>query len=200
MEQSEINRNYILALKKVKKEHMDYYRTLKNDINAHLGGTKDEAQHRYSELKKLSSKIFEIETVARASGSLDAHSDIKQIKLIQSKLNDNNRMDLCRAIATALTIQRRDFLDSFYNDEVPLDRERTESKVFNTESQFVKRAHIDSWTMFLLLSKLQGEKQADLAEWGMIDELQEFLMDEMIKLIEDNLPQEFNMEPIKEDD
>ena len=43
MEQSEINRNYILALKKVKKEHMDYYRTLKNDINAHLGGTKDEA-------------------------------------------------------------------------------------------------------------------------------------------------------------
>ena len=98
--------------------------------------------------------MFEIETITRASGNLDAHSDIKQIKLIRSKLNDNNRLDLCRSIATALAIQRRDLLDSFYNEEVLLDRERSESKIFNTESQFVKRAHIDSWTMFLLLAKL----------------------------------------------
>ena len=54
--------------------------------------------------------------------------------------------------------------------------------------------------MFLLLSKLEGEKQADLAEWGLIDELCEYLLEEMVKLIEDNLPQIFNMEPIKDDD
>ena len=65
---------------------------------------------------------------------------------------------------------------------------------------WTKRAHVDSWTIFLLLSKLDGEKQNDLAEWGMVDELAEYLVEEMVKLIEDNLPQEFNMDPIKDDD
>ena len=88
MDQSEINRNYILALKKVKKEHWQYYRALKEDLNAHFGGAK--AEERYTELKKLTSsnKIFEIEVIAKASGGLNAYSDIKQVKKIQSKLND----------------------------------------------------------------------------------------------------------------
>ena len=169
--QSEINRNYILALTKVKKDHADYYRTIKEDLMAHLGGTKAEAQDRYLELKKLSGKIHEIEAIARASGNLDAHSDIKQIKLLRSKLSDENRDKLVRSIATALTIQRRDELNEIKPDEPMPEREKAESKIFGTESLYVKRAHVDSWTMFLLFSKLQGEKQADLAEWGLIDEL-----------------------------
>ena len=64
-----------------------------------------------------------------------------------------------------------------------LDSEKKTSSILKTENLWVKRAHIDSWTMFLLLSKLEGEKQADLAEWGMIDELCEYLLDEMVSLI-----------------
>lgn len=66
-----------MALTKEKKDHAAYYRTLKSDLDAHLGGTEHEAQDRYVELKKLSTKIGEIDSIAKASGNLDAHSDIK---------------------------------------------------------------------------------------------------------------------------
>ena len=37
IEQSKIDRDYICALKKVKPEHAEYYRTLKADLEKHLG-------------------------------------------------------------------------------------------------------------------------------------------------------------------
>ena len=87
-DQSTINRKYILALKKVKPEHAEYYRTLKSDLISQFGGANKQAQEHFIELKKLSSSLPELQTITTASGNLDAHSDIKQVKLIQNKLND----------------------------------------------------------------------------------------------------------------
>ena len=41
---------------------------------------------------------------------------------------------------------------------------------------------------------------SDLAEWGLIDELSEYLMNEMVKLIEDSLPHQLNVKLLMDDD
>ena len=93
-----------MALSKVKPEHAQYYRVLKRELEKHLGGASNKEQDSWVELKKLAKSVHELETVTRASGDLDAHTDIKQVKLIRSKLSDANRLELCKTIATTLTI------------------------------------------------------------------------------------------------
>lgn len=119
---------------------------------------------------------------------------------MQEKLSDEDRVSLCRSLAQAFTIQRRDLLDTFYNGGPLLDNEKTEMKSLNTESPFEKRAHIDAWLIWITLSKLEGDKKYDLAEWGMVDELSDYILEELVKTLEgDALKQEFNLEPIKDD-
>ena len=80
------------------------------------------------------------------------------MKTIQGKLSPDDKVALSRAIASAFTIQRRDYLDEFYNNvpSTDLDKDMRESKIFNTDSEFVKRAHIDGWTLWLIMSRVDG--------------------------------------------
>ena len=56
-------------------------------------------QDAWLEFKKIAKSVHELETVTRASGDLDAHTDIKHIKDIRGKLTDENRIKVCKAIA-----------------------------------------------------------------------------------------------------
>jgi len=197
--QQDVDRSYILALQKVKPEHATYYRMLKKDLNEHFASG-NSAQNSFKELKRLSSSVTDIATLTRKSTSLDAHEDIKTMKTFQEKLSDEDRESLCRALATAFTIQRRDLLDSFYNGGPLLDNEKSDMKSLKTDSQFENRAKLDSWLIWITLSKLEGSKKYDLAEWGIIDKLCDYILYELVKPLEAELKQEFNMEPIADDD
>jgi len=172
---------------------------LKKDLNEHFASG-ESAQNSFKELKKLSSSVTDIATLTRSTTSLDAHADIKTMKTFQEKLSEADRDSLCRALATAFTIQRRDLLDSFYNGGPLLDNERTEMKSLKTESQFENRARLDAWLIWITLSKMEGTKKYDLAEWGIIDDLCDYILYELVKPLEADLKQEFNMEAIADDD
>ena len=147
------------------------------------------------EFKKVVKNIKEIETVSTALGGLDAHSDIKQLKNIQANLkSDENRKELSRQVATAVTIQRRNEIDKI-GQEIVIEGSKI-SQIFKSGAPTTIRAHVDSWILFILLTKLDSEKVLELAEWGMLEDLQIYIVESMAEQIEQDLNQTMTLEAI----
>ena len=150
------------------------------------------------EFKKIVKNISEIETVSTALGGLDAHSDIKQLKNIQANLkSDENRKELSRQVATAVTIQRRNEIDKI-GQEIVIEGSKI-SQIFKSGSPTTIRSHVDSWILFILLTKLDSEKVLELAEWGMLEDLQIYIVESMAEQIEQDLNQTMTLEAISPD-
>lgn len=147
------------------------------------------------EFKKIVKNISEIDTVSTSLGGIDAHADIKQIKNIQANLkSDQNRKDLSRQIATSMTIQRRNEIDKI-GEEVVIEGSKI-SQIFKSGSPTTIRAHVDSWLLFVLLTKLDSEKVLELAEWGMLEDLQIYIVESFAEQIEQDLNQTMTLEAI----
>ena len=97
-----------------------------------------------------------------------------------------------------MTIQRRTELDKICN-EVVVETSKI-SQIFKSESPTQIRAHVDSWILFVVITKLNSEKTLDLAEWEMLDDLKSYIVESMAEQIEKNPGQIMDNQPIKDDD
>ena len=93
-----------------------------------------------------------------------------------------------------MTIQRRNEIDKI-GEEVVIEGSKI-SQIFKSGSPTTIRAHVDSWLLFVLLTKLDSEKVLELAEWGMLEDLHIYIVESFAEQIEQDLNQTMTLEAI----